>query len=177
MNTIDKYNLLESEYHEYDENAREVFAIIKRMIQEHLPEIEMEHTGSTSIGIGGKNIVDALIVCKRNRFAEVLTGLEAIGFQESPFENIPEDRPLRVGAIVYQRKHWLLHIHLTNSGSSDHRDILFFRNYLCANREAAKSYARIKREAVARGRVEATEYNNEKAGFILRILKKQGEEK
>jgi GrpB-like predicted nucleotidyltransferase (UPF0157 family) len=173
MTTIDQYELLDSAYHAYDPDVREVFALLKRMIQSHIPELEIEHTGSTAIGIGGKNIVDVLIVCKPEEFADVLAGLEALGFQESPFQNIPEDRPLRVGAILYQKKRWLLHVHLTRSGSADHFTILFFRNYLSVNRKAANEYARLKRQAVARGKVEATEYNHEKAEFILRILEKR----
>jgi GrpB-like predicted nucleotidyltransferase (UPF0157 family) len=169
---IDQYELIESSYHDYDENAPLVFQIIRQIIEGVIPRVELEHTGSTAIGIAGKNIIDALLVCERKEFADVLAKLEGAGFQISPFQNIPTDRPLRVGSIVYQNKRWLIHLHLTARNSADYKNILFFRDYLRANAEMAAQYARIKQQAVAEGKTEATVYNDEKAPFILSVLEK-----
>jgi GrpB-like predicted nucleotidyltransferase (UPF0157 family) len=174
MNTIGDYELIDSCYHVYDENAPIVFQRLQQMIAEKIPAVEIEHTGSTAIGIAGKNIIDALLICQYQEFAEILTRLEAIGFQVSPFPDISEHRPLRVGSIVYQNKRWLIHLHLTTRGSTDHQNILFFRDYLCANRKAARQYATIKQQAITAGKTEATAYNNEKASFILSVLEKRG---
>ncbi len=173
MIPIGKYELLDSRYHAYDESATEVFEIIKRIIQSQIPEMEIEHTGSTSVGIAGKNIIDALIVCERDEFVDILTRLEEVGFHISPFQNLPEDRSLRVGSIVYENKRWLIHIHLTPRGSEDHKNILFFRDFLRANKEAAQQYAKIKQRAVEEGKIGAPEYNDEKAPFILSVLEKR----
>jgi GrpB-like predicted nucleotidyltransferase (UPF0157 family) len=173
MTAIGRYELLDSRYHAFDERATTVFEIIKRIIESQLPGIEVEHTGSTSVGIGGENIIDALLVCQRDEFADILLTLETIGFQISPFQNLPEDRPLRVGSLVEQNKRWLIHLHLTQRGSEDHKNILFFRDFLRANQEAARQYAKIKRRAIAAGRIDATEYNDEKAPFVLSVLEKR----
>jgi GrpB-like predicted nucleotidyltransferase (UPF0157 family) len=141
MKIIGNYELIDSCYHVYDENAPLVFQTIRQIVVAKIPEVELEHTGSTAIGIAGKNIIDVLLICESAEFSEVLMKLEEAGFQISPFQNIPEDRPLRVASIIYQNKRWLIHLHLTKRGSADHRNILFFRDYLCANTEAAEQYA------------------------------------
>jgi GrpB-like predicted nucleotidyltransferase (UPF0157 family) len=170
MTAIGKYEVIDSRYHAYDESATEVFEIIKRIIQLQIPELEIEHTGSTSVGIAGKNIIDVLMVYERHDLVDILTGLEEVGFQISPFQNLPEDRPLRVGSIIHQNQRWLIHLHLTPRGSEDHKNILFFRDFLRANKEAAHQYAKIKQRAVEEGKIGATEYNDEKAPFILSVL-------
>lgn len=173
MNAIGKYESLESRYHPYDGRAPEVFQKLRQIVLAKLPQAEIEHTGSTAIGIGGKNIIDALLVCLRQEFAEVLAGLETAGFQISPFQNLPEDRPLRVGSMVFQNKRWLIHLHLAVRGSADHENILFFRDYLRADKQAAEEYVRIKLQAVATGKTAATAYNDEKAPFILSVLERK----
>jgi GrpB-like predicted nucleotidyltransferase (UPF0157 family) len=175
MKAIGNYELIDSCYHAYDENAPLVFQTIRQIVAEKIPKAELEHTGSTAIGIAGKNIIDALLIFEGAEFAEVLIKLEEAGFQISPFQNIPEDRPLRVGSIVYQNKRWLIHLHLTMRGSADHKNILFFRDYLHAHAEAAEQYAKIKQQAVAVGKTEATAYNDEKVLFILSVLEKRSE--
>jgi GrpB-like predicted nucleotidyltransferase (UPF0157 family) len=172
---IDQYELIESSYHDYDENAPIVFQIIRQIIERAIPQVELEHTGSTAIGIAGKNIIDALLVCDPKEFADVLAKLEGAGFQISPFQNIPTDRPLRVGSIMYQHKRWLIHLHLAARNSTDHKNILFFRDYLRAKAEIAAQYARVKQQAVAQGKTEATAYNDEKAPFILSVVEKRSE--
>jgi GrpB-like predicted nucleotidyltransferase (UPF0157 family) len=173
MNAIGHYELIDSSFDAYDESAPLVFQRLRQMVLSQLPQVEIEHTGSTAIGIAGKNVIDALLVCQRREFTEVLAGLEEAGFQVSPFQSLPEDRPLRVGSMVFQNKRWLIHLHLTARGSADHQNILFFRDYLRANREAAEEYARIKQQAVAAGKTEATAYNDEKAPFILSVLERR----
>lgn len=172
---IAEYELLDSQYHDYDANAPAVFEVVKQLIAARLPEVAIKHTGSTAIGIGGKNIIDALVICESGDFTHELRQLERLGFQISPFVGIPIDRPLRVGSILYQGKRYLLHIHLTTRGSEDHRRILFFRDYLRQHREAAAIYEIMKRDAITDGKIGATEYNDEKAPFILSILEKMRE--
>lgn len=175
MNPIGKYELIDSCYHDYDENAPLVFQEIWQIVAAKISNVEIEHTGSTAIGIAGKNIIDALLVCQRKEFAAVLTKLEEAGFQVSPFANTPADRPLRVGSIIYQNKSWLIHLHVTNRGSADHKNILFFRDYLRAHPGIAAQYVRIKQQAITAGKTEATAYNDEKAPFILSVLEKSRE--
>src|SRR5262245_55408246 len=96
---IAEYELLDSQYYDYDTNSPAVFEVVKQIIAAQLPEVTIEHTGSTAIGIGGKNIIDALLICESGDFTHELRQLEALGFQVSPFTGVPADRPLRVGSI------------------------------------------------------------------------------
>src|SRR5262249_22832853 len=175
MKLIEKYELIDSQYHDFDADALAVFETVKRIIAAKLPEVTIEHTGSTAIGIGGKNIIDALVICESGDFTNELHQLETLGFQISPFAGIPNERPLRVGSIIYRNKRYLLHVHLTRRGSEDHWRILFFRDYLRQHREAAAVYEQMKHDAIEAGRIDATEYNDEKAPFILSILEKMQE--
>ncbi|MDD3994152.1 MAG: GrpB family protein, partial [Candidatus Nanoarchaeia archaeon] len=96
--------------------------------------------------------------------------LEKIGFQISPFKNLPKERPLRVGSITYENKKYLIHVHLTYYNSEDHKNILFFRDYLKNHKKLAKEYEQIKKRTVELGKVKAVEYNEQKSSFIKLIL-------
>jgi len=51
----------------YDGRAPEIFEEIKRFICSAIPfEVEVEHVGSTAVpGLGGKGIIDVLVVTRR----------------------------------------------------------------------------------------------------------------
>ena len=168
------YEETNSSYYAHDPGAAEVFARIEEAINAGLPGAEVEHTGSTAVpGLAGKNVVDLLLVTERERFGEVLCGLEALGFRESPFGDIPEERPLRVGTVPHRGRRYPVHIHVTRRDSEDHENILFFRDYLRAHPGAAEEYASIKKRAVEAGHVDAAAYNREKQTFILSVLSKR----
>jgi len=170
---IEKYTLIDSEYHSYDKNCPLVFKKIKQIVTRNTQGVTVEPTGSSAIGVAGKNIIDILVICKDKRYQPILKTLESIGFQKSPFKNVSKKRPLRTGSITYKGKVYLIHAHLTYYDSEDHRNILFFRDYLKSHKFLARKYVAIKRKAIESGRIEATEYNNEKEGFIHNILLKR----
>ena len=133
-------------------------------------ELEPLHIGSTAVpGIAAKPIVDVLVPCA-GAFKPVLAVMWRLGFQPTPFEHIPPDRPMVAGAIVLDGKRYNVHVHLTPRGSDTHRDNLLFRDALRTSGSLAHEYERVKREAVAAGRIEPVAYNTYKAPFIRSVL-------
>jgi len=51
MAKIKKYVLTKSSYHSYDINSPAIFKKIKSLISDKIPEVQIEHTGSTAMGI------------------------------------------------------------------------------------------------------------------------------
>ena len=170
---IEPYELIESKYRSYDKNTRTLFLRLKKLINSAIPETNIEHTGSTAIGISGKNLIDTLLICKNNNYRPATTALKKLGFHTSPFKNIPKYRPLLVGSIPYGGKKYQIHVHITSNNSEDHKNIIFFRDYLKTHPTLAKQYDSLKKSVIDEGLVDATEYNEQKAAFITSILKKR----
>lgn len=75
-----------------------------------------------------------------------------------------------VAGINYKQKFYNIHLHLTPRNSEVHLDNIYFRDQLRQNPKLAKKYERIKKETVAAGKVEPTEYNLAKSPFIKSVL-------
>lgn len=142
-----QYQLTDTKVHPYNLQYPEVFQKIKDLITQLLPNLEIEHIGSTAIpGIYSKPIIDILIPCYPADFYYIISQLKNIGFQATPFKNIPEDRPMLVAGINYQQKFYNIHVHLTPRNSEVHLDNIYFRDQLCQNPKLAKEYERIKKK-------------------------------
>lgn len=167
-----QYQLIDSKFEPYDPNSPQVFHEIRDLIVQVLPEVAIEHIGSTSVpGLSGKQIIDILIPGDKLEFNYILNKLEEIGFQNAPFLNIPEERPMKVAGVIFKEKFYNIHVHLTPRNSNVHLDNIYFREQLRQNSQLAREYERIKQEAVNCGKVEATEYNIAKSPFIQSVLK------
>src|SRR5262249_42926304 len=89
-----------TDYHPYDANLPAVFNEIKHLIQQVLPNIQVEHVGSSSIpGVGGRNVIDMVIPAVDPEQMAIKHHLYALGFQDSPFQHF---LPLLVGAVAWQ---------------------------------------------------------------------------
>lgn len=166
------YQLIDSKFEPYDPNYPQVFQEVKNLILKIIPELVIEHIGSTAIpGRSGKQIIDILIPCFKLEFSEILNKLEEIGFQKSPFLQVPEERPMKVARIVFRDKFYNIHAHLTPQNSDVHLDNIYFRSQPSQNLQLARKYQQIKQEAVNSGKVEATEYNLAKKPFIQDVIK------
>lgn len=118
-----QYQLIDSEFEPYDPNYPQVFQEVKNLILKVIPELVIEHIGSTVISsMSGKQIIDILIPCFKSEFSEILDKLEEIGFQKLPFLGVPEDRPMKVAGIVFKDKFYNVHTHLTPQNSDVHLD-------------------------------------------------------
>ncbi|PIG95276.1 GrpB family protein [Gloeocapsopsis sp. IPPAS B-1203] len=174
MALLVSYQLTDSKVVPYNPKYPEIFQLVKALISIQLPNIEIEHIGSTAIpGIYAKPIIDILIPCSKQEFTDVLNKLKAIGFEDTPFANIPSDRPMLVARINFQQNFYNIHLHLTPEGSDVHLNNIFFREQLRQNPTLAQEYDRLKKAAVTFGIVEATAYNTYKSPFIQSVLQQR----
>ncbi|QRK10816.1 GrpB family protein [Archangium violaceum] len=68
----------------YDARVVEVARRVGEAVREHLPEVMVEHVGSTSVpGCEGKGVVDLMIPVEPGQLEPVKALLDALGFQNS----------------------------------------------------------------------------------------------
>src|SRR5262245_60865608 len=102
----------------YDRRAVEVAQPVAASIRSHLPGVNVEHIGSTSVpGCAGKGIVDLMLLYPDGQLAAARDVLDALGFQKQTTRDpFPEDRPMRTGSVVYDGTTLLLHVHVIAAG-------------------------------------------------------------
>src|SRR5215472_6824282 len=84
-----RQDLIRSEtmtYQDYDEQYPQIFAEVAKAIQTVLPSVHIEHVGSTSIpGLGGRKVLDIVVVAEPARHEEMESKLMHIGFVKNAF--------------------------------------------------------------------------------------------
>jgi GrpB-like predicted nucleotidyltransferase (UPF0157 family) len=157
----------------YDPRAVVVARQIASEISSRLPQIHVEHVGSTAVpGCAGKGIVDLMIAVRDGKMAAVKDALGNLGFQQQPQPDpFPEDRPMRVGSVVHDGETFLLHIHLIPADSPEVEDMRFFRACLQADPELLQVYVARKRQIIASGATDPLAYANEKGKFVAELLR------
>jgi GrpB-like predicted nucleotidyltransferase (UPF0157 family) len=157
---------------EYDSRAVAVARSIAALVQEHLPQVCVEHVGSTSVpGCAGKGIVDLMIVVRDGEMAAVTVLLDQLGFQrQTGVDGFPETRPMRVGSLVHDGTTFLLHVHVIPASSPEVDEMRFFRACLRADPELRHVYVARKREILAGGVTDSLEYCRLKGEFIKEML-------
>ncbi len=157
---------------EYDPRAANVARLIAAMVQEHLPQVRVEHVGSTSVpGCAGKGTVDLMIAVADGELEKVKELLDRLGFQgrigRDPF---PETRPLRAGSFVHGGETFFVHVHVLPASSPEVDEMRFFRTCLRADPELLRAYVARKREIIAGGTTDSLEHCRIKGEFIKEIL-------
>lgn len=157
---------------DYDPRAAAVARQVAALIRDHLPQLSVEHVGSTAVpGCAGKGIVDLMLPVPEGQMEEVKRVLEQLGFQpQPPSDPFPEDRPMRVGSLALEGEIFLLHVHAIPASSPEVDELRFFRTCLRADSELLKAYVARKREILARGVTDSLEYCREKGKFIREVL-------
>ena len=85
----------------YDPRAQEVARKVAGVINHHLPDVTVEHVGSTTVaGCVGMGVIDLLMPYRKGGLESVKETLKELGFQRQGTRNpFPEDRPVRVGSM------------------------------------------------------------------------------
>ena len=157
---------------DYDPRAADVARLVAALVYEHLPQVRVEHVGSTSVpGCAGKGNVDLMIAVADGELEKVKEVLDRLGFQgqigRDPF---PETRPMRAGSFVHDGKTFLLHVHVIPASSPEVDDMRFFRTCLRADPELLQAYVARKREIIASGVTDSLDYCRIKGEFIKEML-------
>jgi GrpB-like predicted nucleotidyltransferase (UPF0157 family) len=156
----------------YDPRAAVVAQKVAESIAPHLPQIRVEHVGSTAVpGCAGKGIVDLMIAVPEGVMDAVKTTLEGLGFQrQTGRDPFPEDRPMRVGSMVHDGELFFVHVHAIAANSPEIEEMRFFRACLRSDPELLKAYVAQKREIISNGTTDPFDYTHEKGKFIKAVL-------
>lgn len=161
-----------TEYHPYDPNLPLVFLELQRIIQNVLPEVKIEHVGSSSIpGVGGRNAIDIVIPAEDPEQGTIRRQLLKLGFQVSPFKHF---MPLLVGGIEFEGKVYTILLYVISSRSQVITGWITFRDYMRTHPGDARSYALLKQQTVAAGKRDGWSYQRAKTPFLESIMKKLG---
>lgn len=152
----------------YSETYPQFYQKEASKLSQCLPKVvQLHHIGSTAIkGLGGKGIIDILLVCKMDDFECVKKALSRLGYtlykQYSTttryfFKRVDPAFPCGV-----------IHLHLVFLNNSEIEEFLFFRDYLREHDDLCQKYEELKRKSSI-----SEEYRKNKSPFVERILSKR----
>lgn len=132
---------------------------------------EVIHIGSTAAKVGGKGIIDLSILYPKGQLNLAIEHLKSLGFQDqisaAPF---PPERPRKDGAVLFDGKKYLIHIHAIEINSEEHTNQIKYRDYLLSDPAARQAYERSKRTILAEGVTEQDAYGKRKSPFVKSVL-------
>jgi GrpB-like predicted nucleotidyltransferase (UPF0157 family) len=171
MTMIAPYPRQPVEFQDYDLRAPLVARLVSNLIRASLPDITIEHVGSTAIpGCGGRGAIDLLILYGAEALELILAELDALGFQwVQRHGDLPAEWPKGMGAIEYDRCLFRLHLMVL---PRDHPEVVTrcaFRNSLRASVELCTAYMAEKQAILAAGITDPIAYTAAKHDFVSRI--------
>lgn len=166
---------------DYDQTAPDKFKDIKNFLCRTIPfPVEVEHIGSTAVvGLGGKGVIDILVITKKESMMKIVELLESQGYKFNPepgFGVFPE-RYFISGPYQYQEENLHVHYHITFHGSSEHIDHVLFRDYLRKHPDEAKTYFTLKKKWAIEANFDTGKYTELKSPYVAEVLKKAREKK
>jgi len=155
-------------FYEYKENYPKLFEKEKKKLTKILPKAEIQHVGSTSIlGLGGKGIIDILVVLKKSELKKAQAKLEKCGYVLMPnamgLDRISMKKDY--GFLFWKRR---VHVHLTWKNSKTQREMINFKNKLMKEPKLIKYYAKLKKKAAKIAKGDGKVYRKIKNNFIKR---------
>ncbi|WNG32425.1 GrpB family protein [Archangium violaceum] len=163
----------------YDARVVDVARRVDEAVREHLPDVTVEHVGSTSVpGCAGKGVVDLMIPVEPGQLEPVKALLDALGFQRqvppAGHEPWPESRPMREGSLEHEGTRFNLHVHVIPADSPEVETQRRFRDRLCADPVLREAYVALKRDILSRGITNSGDYSLAKDSFIRGVLENSG---
>jgi len=158
---------------DHDPRSFEVSKRVGYLIETHLPDVKVEHIGSTAVpGCAGKGIVDLMILYPPGRLTELRNGLDALGFQrQTGRDPFPEERPMRVGSIEYDGGRFQLHAHVIAVDSPEVSELRTFRDRLRGEPTLLEQFIALKRRILTEGVTDTVDYSIRKGEFIAAVLR------
>jgi GrpB-like predicted nucleotidyltransferase (UPF0157 family) len=168
---IQPYTWEKPQFKPYDMAYVLVAADVADLITQELPNVSVEHIGSTAVqGLPGKGIVDLMVVYPQGLLEEVKKVLERLGFQKQPQRNpYPESRPMRVGAYDFMGSLYQLHVHVISNTSPEADELRAFRDRLRYDNNFQMAYSDAKKAILKTGVYDSTDYAERKSEFIERM--------
>ena len=160
---------------DWDPRTVDVAGDIAAMIHARLPELIVEHIGSTAVpGLPGKGIVDLSVETDPASIPGIVAVLHELGFQDQPGPDPwPPTRPMLVGAVLVDGDEFRIHFHVQPTGGDSRRDIAF-RDALRNDPELMRQYADLKTTITGGSSVDGYRYTESKTTWILGVYKALG---
>ena len=173
--TILRYERREAHIRPWDPRSAEVASSIGAMIQRRLPDVAVEHIGSTAVpGLPGKGIVDLSMEVAAGRIPSIVEVLLGLGFQPQPGPDPwPPTRPMLVGAVELEGEEIRIPLHVQPTGGDMPRD-LAFRDALRNDPELKRQYTELKTAITGGAAIDGFRYTHSKTTWILGVYKALG---
>jgi GrpB-like predicted nucleotidyltransferase (UPF0157 family) len=163
-----------AKFHPYDRRAPEVAKYLKNKIEFYLPEITIEHIGSTAIpDCPGKGVIDLMALYPKGHLNVTNSLLLTIGFQRQgkEFKNrFPDERPVMMGTYELDKTSFLVYIHIIHEDSYEAPRFLIFRDRLRNDSELLSAYIAEKQRIIAEGVTDTDDYAEMKHSIVQQIL-------
>ena len=157
-------------FRKYSKNYPLLFEKERTRIKKYIPNLVVDHIGSTSVeNLGGKGIIDVLICVPKEDLKKIGDFLSDLGYKLSKTGGNKERIFLKKNFGFLKKNKF--HIQLTFEGSKTHKEAIKFRNKLKNSKELREKYALKKQEAV-KLRMQGKEYREFKNKFIQEVLRK-----
>ncbi|TMD06272.1 MAG: GrpB family protein [Chloroflexi bacterium] len=127
---IEPYQHTPASCRAFDPHAGEVAETVAALLRSRLPELQVEHVGSTAIpGCAGKGIIDIMAVYPDGMLEQARAAVDSLGFQPQTFgEPFPENRPMRVGTMRLHGRRYRIHVHVIAASSEEVDALRTFRD-------------------------------------------------
>ncbi|MBI9087076.1 MAG: GrpB family protein [Desulfobacterales bacterium] len=157
-----------------DPNWPIVFKKVKEYILNFLPDLSIEHIGSTAVpGLSSKHMIDLLIIASNQDLQVVKKSLIDLGFHERDIWVDTDEKPYVGGSLIYDSRVYDINVHICRNGSQTHVQTLMFREALLAEKKLRHKYERLKHEAIENAGTDPKAYNDYKSSFILEVIESQ----
>lgn len=154
----------------YDAVYTEVFAQVRRHVQERLDGVELVHIGSTAIpGLRGKPMVDIAAITNDEHLRAAQQAFEALGFHRRAVWVDKDEKPYVCGCVQHGGRGFNINIHICHRGDPVHKDSLAFVDILLERPDLRSKYEDAKDRAHAIDPVNPEVYNREKEAVIRDI--------
>ncbi|HYN69105.1 MAG TPA: 5-(carboxyamino)imidazole ribonucleotide synthase [Candidatus Eisenbacteria bacterium] len=172
---ISPYERRTAEVHEWDPRSAEVAGRIAELVRRRLPDLVIEHIGSTAVrGLPGKGIIDLSVEVEPAEIPGIVETLYDLGFQPQPGPDPwPPTRPMLVGSVQHEGTEFRIHFHVQPTGGDFGRDIAF-RNALRDEPELFGQYRDLKVGITHGGAVDGFRYTHSKTAWILGVYRRLG---
>ena len=169
---IHPYRQAPASYGDYDADVVDAALALADGICLQDSRLRVEHIGSTAVpGCGGKGYIDLLLMYPDGHLDAAKAALETLGFgRQSSRDPFPEDRPMRVGAVVHEGRRFPVHVHVIAATAPEAAELLWFRDRLRGDGTLRAAYEAEKRRILAAGVTDGVDYSNAKASFIEGVL-------
>jgi len=156
------------EYLEYDPRAPQVAQLVIDLIRSQIPNVTVEHIGSTAVpACAGRGVIDLMILYSNEPVEPILAELDALGFQwVQRVNDLPNEWPKGAGAIEYEGDLFRLHIHVQPIDHPSVHEKLAFRDRLRSDPAFCAEYMAHKRSIIESRITDPIAYTSAKADFV-----------